>query len=83
MRQHVNQQHHVKLTRRSSPAAASYEEHAAQLWKLVKVQSFSRERRYVRYFVVQEEEVGGVRDSLINHVIALRDKFVKSVYSWS
>jgi hypothetical protein len=83
MRQHVNQQHHVKLTRWSSPAAASYEEHAAQLWKLVKVQSFSRERRYVRYFVVQEEEVGGVRDSLINHVIALRDKFVKSVYSWS
>jgi hypothetical protein len=56
MRQHVNQQHHVKLTRWSSPAAASYGEHAAQLWKPVKVQTFFSERRYVRYFVVQEEE---------------------------
>jgi hypothetical protein len=56
MRQHVNQQHHVKLTRCSSPAAASYEEHAARLWKPVKVQTFFSERRYIRYFVVQEEE---------------------------
>jgi hypothetical protein len=56
MRQHVNQQHHVKLTRWSSPAAASYDEHAAQLWKPVKVRSFFHERRYIRYFVVQEEE---------------------------
>jgi hypothetical protein len=31
MRQHINQQHGVKLTRWSSPATASYEEHAAQL----------------------------------------------------
>jgi len=37
MRQHVNQQHGVKLTRWSSPATASYEEHAAQLWQPVKV----------------------------------------------
>jgi hypothetical protein len=56
MRQHVNQQHQVKLTRWSSAAAASYQEHAAQLWKPVKVQTFFRERRYIRYFVVQEEK---------------------------
>jgi hypothetical protein len=45
MRQHVNQQHGVKLTRGSSPATASYEEHTAQLWQPVKVQTFFRERR--------------------------------------
>ena len=56
MRQHVNQQHCVKLTRWSSPATASYKENAAQLWQPVKVQTFFRERRYVRYFVVQAEE---------------------------
>jgi hypothetical protein len=56
MQQHVNQQHSVKLTRWSTPATASYKEHAAQLWQPVKVQTFFRERRYVRYFVVQEEE---------------------------
>jgi hypothetical protein len=33
-----------------------YEEHAAQLWKPAKVQSFFCERRYICYFVVQEEE---------------------------
>ena len=55
MRQHINQQHQVKLTRWSSTAAASYAEHAAQLWQPVKVQTFFRERRYVRYFVVQED----------------------------
>jgi hypothetical protein len=54
MQQHVNQQHSIKLTRWSSPAAALYRDHAAQLWKPVKVQSFFRERRYVKYFVVQE-----------------------------
>jgi hypothetical protein len=53
---HTNQQHSVKLTRWSSPATASYEEHAARLWQPVKVQTFFRERRYVRYFVVQAEE---------------------------
>jgi hypothetical protein len=56
MRQHVNQEHSVKLTRWSSPATASYKEHAAQRWQPVKVQTFFCERRYVRYFVVQEEE---------------------------
>jgi hypothetical protein len=56
MRQHVNQQHCVKLRRWSSPATVSYEEHAAQLWQPVKVQTFFRERRYVRYFLVQAEE---------------------------
>jgi hypothetical protein len=38
----------------SSPAAASHEEHAAQLWQPVKVQTFFHERRYVLYFIVQE-----------------------------
>jgi hypothetical protein len=33
-----------------------YEDHAAQLWQPVKVQTFFRERRYVRYFVVQTED---------------------------
>jgi hypothetical protein len=56
MRQHVNQQHSVKLTRWLSPATASYKEHAAQLWQPVQVQTFFRERRYVRYFVVQVGE---------------------------
>jgi hypothetical protein len=56
MRQHINYQHSVKLTRWSSPATASYEDHAAQLWQPVKVQTFFRERRYVRYFVVQTED---------------------------
>jgi hypothetical protein len=55
MRQHVNQQHNVKLMRWSSPTAASYQEHAAKLWQPVKVQTFFRERRYIRYFVVQED----------------------------
>jgi hypothetical protein len=59
MRQHVNQQHQIKLTRWSSAAAVSYEEHAAQLWRPVKVQTFFRERRYVRYFVVQEQKEQG------------------------
>jgi hypothetical protein len=56
MRKHTNQQHSVKLTRWSSTAAILFEEHAAQLWKTVKVQTFFLERRYIRYFVVQEEE---------------------------
>jgi hypothetical protein len=56
MRTHTNQQHGVKLTRWLSSAARSYEEHAAQLWRPVKVQTLFRERRYVRYFVVQAEE---------------------------
>jgi hypothetical protein len=56
MRKHTNQQHRVKLTRWSSPAAASYKEHVARLWERGKVQSFFRERRYARCFVVQEEE---------------------------
>jgi FtsZ-interacting cell division protein YlmF len=56
MRKHINQQHSVKLTRWLSPATALYEEHAARLWQPVKVQTFFRERRYVRYFVVQAEE---------------------------
>jgi hypothetical protein len=56
MRKHVNQQHSVKLSRWSTPSAASYAEHAAQLWRPVKVQTFFQERRYVRYFVVQEQE---------------------------
>jgi hypothetical protein len=56
MQKHTNQHHSVKLTRWSSPATASYREHAAQLWQPVKVQTFFRERRYVCYFVVQEEE---------------------------
>ncbi|KAF2022950.1 hypothetical protein EK21DRAFT_119233 [Setomelanomma holmii] len=58
MRKHTNQQHTVKLTRWSSAAAALYQDHAVQLWQPVKVQTFFRERRYVRYFVVQEEEQG-------------------------
>ncbi|KAL1797092.1 hypothetical protein ACET3X_003698 [Alternaria dauci] len=56
MRKHVNQQHSVQLSRWSSPSAASYAEHAAQLWRPVKVQTFFRERRYVRYFIVQEQK---------------------------
>jgi superfamily II DNA/RNA helicase len=56
MRKHTNQHHSVKLTRWSSPATASYKEHAAQLWQPVKVQTFFRERRYIRYFVVQAED---------------------------
>jgi hypothetical protein len=56
MRQHVNQQYCVKLTRWSTPATASYKEHSEQLWQPVKVQTFFRERCYVRYFIVQEEE---------------------------
>jgi hypothetical protein len=55
MQQHVNQQHNVKLMRWSSPTAASYQEHDAKLWQPVKVQTFFRERRYIRYFVVQED----------------------------
>jgi hypothetical protein len=58
MRTHTNKQHGVKLTRWLSPAARSYKEHAARLWRPVKVQTFFRERRYVRYFVVQAEEKG-------------------------
>jgi hypothetical protein len=56
MRKHINQHYSVKLTCRSSPAATSYGEHAARLWRPVKVQFFFRERRYVRYFIVQAEE---------------------------
>jgi hypothetical protein len=56
MRKHVNQQHSIQLSRWSTPSAASYAEQAAQLWKPVKVQTFFQERRYVRYFVVQEQE---------------------------
>jgi hypothetical protein len=57
MRKHINQQHSVKLSRWSTLSAASYAEYAAQLWKPVKVQTFFRERRYVRYFIVQEQEL--------------------------
>jgi hypothetical protein len=56
MWKHTNQQHSVKLTRWSSPATASYKEHAGQLWKAVKVQTFFQEPCNVCYFVVQEEE---------------------------
>ncbi|KAF2831824.1 hypothetical protein CC86DRAFT_463609 [Ophiobolus disseminans] len=56
MQQHVNQQHHTKLTRWSSPTATLYRDHAAQLWRPVKVQTFFRKRRYICYFIVQEEE---------------------------
>ena len=56
MRKHTNQQHSVKLSRWSTPLAVSYAEHAAQLWRPVKVQTFFQERRYVRYFIVQETE---------------------------
>jgi hypothetical protein len=55
MRQHLNQQHSVQLSRWSTASAVSYAEHAAQLWKPVKVQTFFQERRYVRYFTVQEQ----------------------------
>jgi hypothetical protein len=58
MRKHTNRQHSVKLTRGSSPTATSYGEHAARLWRPVKVQIFFCERRNVRYFVVQAEEKG-------------------------
>jgi hypothetical protein len=56
MRQHLNQQHSVQLSRWSTASAVSYAEHAAQLWKPVKVQTFFQERRYIRYFTVQEQE---------------------------
>jgi hypothetical protein len=56
MQKHLNQQHSIKLSRWSTPSAASYAEHAAQLWKPVKVQTFFQERRYVRYFTVQEQQ---------------------------
>jgi hypothetical protein len=56
MREHTNQQHSVKLPRWFSTAAISYKEHAAQLWKPVKVHTFFHEQRYIRNFVVQEEE---------------------------
>jgi hypothetical protein len=36
-----------------------YGDHAAQLWQPVKVQTFFRERRYVRYFIVQEQKEQG------------------------
>lgn len=56
MQQHLNQQHNVKLTRWTSLSAPSYDHHAAQLWRPVKVQTFFRSRRYIRYFIVQEQE---------------------------
>jgi hypothetical protein len=52
MPQHNNQQHQVQLTRWSSPAAASYQQHAAKLWKPIKIHAFFREPRYVRYFLL-------------------------------
>jgi hypothetical protein len=56
MQQHVNEQHSIHLTRWSTTSTVSYAEHAAQLWKPVKVQTFFREKRYVRYFIVQEPQ---------------------------
>jgi hypothetical protein len=56
MQQHLNQQHSIKLTRWTSLSATSYSNHAAQLWKPVKAQTFFRERRYLRYFVVQQQQ---------------------------
>jgi hypothetical protein len=40
-----------------------YGDHAAQLWQPVKVQTFFRERRYVRYFIVQEQKEQGEQDA--------------------
>jgi hypothetical protein len=56
MQQHVNKQHKIQLTRWSTSSTASYAEHATQLWKPVKVQTFFQEKRYRRYFLVQEPE---------------------------
>jgi hypothetical protein len=56
MQQHVNKQHQIQLTRWSTSSAASYAEHATQLWKPVQVQTFFQEKRYRRYFLVQEPE---------------------------
>jgi hypothetical protein len=56
MKKHINQQHSIYLTRWSTPSAISYAEHAAQLWRPVKAQTFFRERRYIRYCVVQEPQ---------------------------
>jgi hypothetical protein len=55
MRQHISKQHSVHVSRWSTPSAASYKAHAAQLWKPVKVQTFFTEKRFVHYFVVREE----------------------------
>lgn len=56
MQQHVNQQHKIKLTRWSTTLATSYAKHVTQLWKPVKVQTFFRETKYQRYFIVQEQQ---------------------------
>ena len=56
MQKHVNQQHSIKLSRWPAASAATCAEHAAQLWMPVKVQTFFQERRYVRYFIVQEQQ---------------------------
>lgn len=56
MQQHLNQQHNVKLTHWNLLLATSYDFHAAQLWRPVKVQTFFQSRRYIRYFIVQEQE---------------------------
>jgi hypothetical protein len=56
MRKHINQQHSVYLSRQSTASAASSATYTPQLWKAVKVQTFFRKRRYVRYFTVQEQQ---------------------------
>ncbi|EMD58131.1 hypothetical protein COCSADRAFT_165875 [Bipolaris sorokiniana ND90Pr] len=34
----------------------SYAEQAAQLWRPIKVQTFFREKRYIRYFIIKQEQ---------------------------
>jgi hypothetical protein len=56
IKKHINQQHNIQLTRWSTALAVSYAEHTAQLWQPVRVQTFFRKKRYLRYFIVQEQQ---------------------------
>jgi hypothetical protein len=59
MRKHVNQQYYIKRSRWPRTPALSTAlstNTTTQLWKLVQVQTFFYEKRYRRYFLVQEPE---------------------------
>ena len=56
MQQHLNQNHSVQLTCWASRTNRLYSSTVGQLWRSVKVQTFFREKRYIRYFIVQEQE---------------------------
>jgi hypothetical protein len=54
IRQHLNKEHETKLT--DWPKQWSSSNSQLLPWRLVKVQSFFREKRYIRYFIVQEQQ---------------------------